>query len=113
MMLGIADGQSKEPWKVICIIMYDIASNKVRTQVAKYLLRKGCSRIQKSIFMACLEPSAFAKIKEDLAEVQACYDNLDSIIIAPVSMEMLNSMKIIGKNVDVDVITHSCNTLFF
>ena len=105
MMLGLADVHVKEPWKMICFIMYDIASNKVRTQVAKYLLRQGCSRIQKSIFMACLEPAAYAKIKEDLAEVQACYDNMDSIIIAPISMEMLNSMKVIGQNVDIDVIT--------
>ncbi|MBQ3950872.1 MAG: CRISPR-associated endonuclease Cas2, partial [Bacteroidales bacterium] len=32
--------------------MYDIASNKVRRAVVKYLQRRGCHRVQRSIFLA-------------------------------------------------------------
>ena len=62
--------------------MYDIESNKVRNQVAKYLLRKGCFRVQRSIFLADLNNQDYEQIRSDLSEVQACYDNHDSIMIS-------------------------------
>lgn len=99
--------------RMLFFVMYDIESNKVRYNVVKYLERMGCHRIQKSIFLADLARDKYDSIREDLAEVQALYDNHDSIIICPVSSELLNSMKIIGKSINVDVITHSKNTLFF
>ena len=37
---------------MIYFVMYDIEDNKVRVQVSKYLIKKGCQRIQKSIFLA-------------------------------------------------------------
>ncbi len=98
---------------MLFFVMYDIESNKVRYNVVKYLERMGCHRIQKSIFLADLSRDKYDSIREDLSEVQALYDNHDSIIICPVSSELLNSMKIIGKSINVDVITHSKNTLFF
>lgn len=98
---------------MLFFVMYDIESNKVRYNVVKYLERMGCHRIQKSIFLADLSREKYDAIREDLAEVQALYDNHDSIIVCPVSSELLNSMKIIGKSINVDVITHTKNTLFF
>lgn len=94
-------------------VMYDIESNKVRYNVVKYLERMGCYRIQKSIFLADLSIEKYEKIKCDLAEVQACYENEDSIIVCPVSSDLLRSMKIIGQQINLDIITHSKNTLFF
>ena len=93
--------------------MYDIESNKVRNQVAKYLLRKGCFRVQRSIFLADLNNQDYEQIRSDLLEVQACYDNHDSIMIVPISTDFLRSMKIIGKSIDIDIIMNSKNTLFF
>lgn len=98
---------------MLFFVMYDIESNKVRRYVVKYLERQGCTRIQKSIFLADLEMSKFNEIKNDLAEVQAVYENNDSILVVPITTEYLRSMKIIGQNIDIDVITHSRNTLFF
>ena len=98
---------------MLFFVMYDIESNKVRRYVVKYLERQGCTRIQKSIFLADLEMSKFNEIKNDLAEVQAVYENNDSILVVPITTEYLRSMKIIGQNIDTDVITHSRNTLFF
>ena len=93
--------------------MYDIESYKVRYHIAKYLERKGCTRIQRSIFLADLDKTIYDQIKNDLAEVQSLYDNHDSIIVCPVSTDQLQAMKIIGEDLNIDIITHSRNTLFF
>jgi len=34
------------------VVHYDIENNKIRNYIAKYLERKGCIRVQKSIFIA-------------------------------------------------------------
>ncbi|MDR0891128.1 MAG: CRISPR-associated endonuclease Cas2, partial [Mediterranea sp.] len=91
-------------------IMYDIENNRVRSLIVKYLLRKGCMRIQKSIFLADLPHEQYAEIKESLAEVQAQYDNHDSIIVCPISTDLLRSMRVIGKNIDVDIVLKTQNT---
>ena len=111
-LLTISDNQRKCT-DMLFFVMYDIAHNKVRNMVAKYLIKRGCYRIQKSIFLADLPPEDFSKIKSDLAEVQAAYDNNDSILIVPISTDYLKSMKIIGQNIDVDLIMRNKNTLFF
>lgn len=106
--------QSKRPAdNMLFFVMYDIESNKVRHQVVKYLLKNGCTRVQKSIFLADLPLSVYETIKSDLAEVQACYENNDSILIVPISTDYLQAMKVIGQSIDVDIITRSKNTLFF
>ena len=94
-------------------VMYDIENDKVRNQVVKYLLKKGCMRIQKSIFLADLEHAIYAQIKDDLADVQSCYENNDSIIVCPISTDHLRALRIIGKNIDMDIVLKNKNTLFF
>jgi len=94
-------------------IMYDIESNKVRYNIVKYLERMGCYRMQKSIFLGNLSMEKYEKIKSDMVEVQSLYENHDSIIVCPVSSDILRSMKIIGQNINLDVITQNKNTLFF
>jgi len=98
---------------MLFFVMYDIESNKVRYNVVKYLERQGCMRIQKSIFLADLPSEKYQAIKSDLAEVQSLYDNHDSIIVCPVSLDLLQSMKIIGKNIDMHIVIKDTNTLFF
>ena len=93
--------------------MYDITSNKVRTTIAKFLLKKGCTRVQKSIFMADMPSDEVQDIAQKLTEIQKMYDNNDSILIVPLSEDYARAMKIIGQEVDIDLILHSKNTLFF
>lgn len=112
-ILGLTERIKKTPNKMLFFVMYDIEDNKVRRLVSKYLLRKGCTRIQKSVFLAETPIEIFSDIKNDLSEVQAAYDNNDSIIILPITTDYLRMMKIIGQNIDIDIITHSKNTLFF
>lgn len=112
-ILGLVNQPKKRVGRMLFFVMYDIESNKVRRYVVKYLERQGCTRIQKSIFLADLEIAKFNQIKSDLTEVQAAYENCDSILVVPITTEYLRAMKIIGQNISIDVITHSCNTLFF
>ena len=111
-ILGIINKKHSQ-FRMTFFVMYDIENNKVRNQVVKYLLRKGCMRIQKSIFLADLEHEVYAQIKDDLTAVQACYENSDSIIVCPISADYLQALRIIGKNIDIDIVLKSRNTLFF
>lgn len=112
-VLGLCANGRKRQGKMLFFVMYDIESNKVRNLVCKYLIRNGCSRIQRSIFLADQSVDVYNKIREDLAQVQECYDNEDSIIVLPVTTDYLKMMKVIGKNLNMDIITRSKTTLFF
>ena len=112
-ILGIVHQTKKQSGNMLFFIMYDIESNKVRYNIVKYLERMGCYRIQKSIFLANLSMEKYEQIKKDMVEVQSLYENHDSIIVCPVSSDILRSMKIFGQNINLDVITQSKKTLFF
>lgn len=112
-VLGIVKQFTKNDNKMIYFVMYDIENNKVRTQVAKYLIKKGCTRVQKSIFLANTDRAVYNEIQTDLKEVQECYENNDSILLVPVSTDEIKAMKIIGQNVDFDLIMQNKTTLFF
>lgn len=111
-LLGLAQETINNPAKMTFLVMYDIASDKVRTLVAKYLERLGLSRVQKSVFMGCADRKVFNQLKSDLADVQAAYDNDDSIILIPISADMAKSMRLIGRELDIDIILQSRNILF-
>lgn len=112
-VLNIVNNDKRPASNMLFFVMYDIESNKVRNQVVKYLLKNGCTRVQKSVFLADISNNVYDKIRQDLAAVQACYENNDSILVVPISTDYLNAMKIIGKNVEIDVITKKKSTLFF
>ncbi|KAA6328207.1 CRISPR-associated endoribonuclease Cas2 [termite gut metagenome] len=112
-ILGIIQQFNRPVTNMLFFVMYDIESNKVRYHIAKYLIRKGCTRVQRSIFLADLNSTAYEEVKKDLTEVQAMYDNNDSILVVPISTDYLLAMKVIGKSLDVDLIMHNKNTLFF
>lgn len=112
-ILGTLKLNNSVNYKMLYFIMYDIEDNKVRYYLSKYLIKKSCIRIQKSIFLANTSREVFESIKKDLQEVQSFYENSDSILIVPISIEFLNSMKIIGHNIDIDLIIQTKNTYFF
>ncbi|MGL4410839.1 MAG: CRISPR-associated endonuclease Cas2 [Bacteroidales bacterium] len=113
LVISIVKSRSLTPGNMLFFVMYDIEDNRVRTQISKYLIKKGCIRIQKSIYLADLKREKFDEIHSDLAQVQACYDNKDSILIVPISTDYLQSMKMIGKDIDADLIINPKNTIFF
>lgn len=86
---------------MIFFVMYDIESDRVRKQIADYLIEKGCERIQKSVYVANLPAQTYAEIGHDLKEVQEAYDNQDSILVLPISGDQLSAMRIIGEEIDL------------
>lgn len=111
-ILAIIKDKPKKPGDMIYIIMYDIESNKVRSEIAKFLIKKGCTRIQKSVYLIKNKPGHIMKIYKSLVEVQQAYDNQDSIILIPVDVSSLKSMKLIGKKINLERIIEKPNTLF-
>lgn len=104
---------TRRPEEMYCFIMYDIENNRVRTMVAKYLEKKGCIRVQKSVFFAQLHRNMHRDITETLRKIQQTYDNRDSIMVLPVAEDMLNKLACIGKEFEWEVLTGSRHTLFF
>ena len=105
--------QRKKSTEMICFILYDISDHKVRREVSKYLLRKGCQRVQKSVFLVKVEHKLFREIHETLTVIQECYENNDSILLVPISENELQKMKMIGQNLCFEFTMGKKNTLFF
>jgi CRISPR-associated protein Cas2 len=105
--------QKKKTKEMICFIMYDIEDNKIRTAVAKYLLKKGCQRVQKSVFLGKMDYPMFRDMHQTLQELQEAYDNDDSILLVPISENELQKMKMIGRNISFELTLGQRNTLFF
>lgn len=112
-LFDITKNNQIPPENMLFLVMYDIENDKVRNEIAKYLIRKGCMRIQKSVYIANLKRKTFDEISKTLREVQQMYENNDSILLIPVSSDEVRAMKIIGQNVDIDLILGNRNTLFF
>ena len=112
-ILGLFGRAKEKTGAMIYFIMYDIEDNRIRRYIAKYLEEKGCIRIQKSIFLTESQRQEFNEIHTTLREVQEVYDNTDSIVMVPVATDQLRAMKLIGKNVDMDIFLGNKNTLFF
>ncbi len=112
-MLNIIKASPVKATEMIYLIMYDISEDKVRYQIAKYLEKRGCIRIQKSVFIARSENKHFQEISETLKEVNSYYQNEDSIILVPINASDVRAMKLIGKNVQIEAIVDKPNTLFF
>lgn len=111
-ILGIIQKNPLKSTTMNYLILYDIEKDKVRNIVAKYLLSKGCIRIQKSVFLAHTDHNKFDEIKNTLSEINEVYDNKDSIILIPINVSDARSMKLIGQNVNIDQIIDPPNTVF-
>ena len=112
-LLQLVKDPNKNKFDMVYLVMYDIENNKVRTLIAKYLLSKGCIRIQKSVYVARTHHSTFEEIRMTLKEIQEAYDNEDSIILTPVQTTNIQSMKIIGKNIELGSLIDPPTTLFY
>lgn len=112
-ILGIVQAAPKKATTMNYLILYDIENNKVRRLISKYLEQQGCVRIQKSVFMANTDHPRFHTIYETLKDINSYYENADSIILVPVNVADVRSMKLIGSNVNIEVLTDPKTTYFF
>lgn len=111
-ILGILRDKPLKSTTMNYLIMYDIQNNKVRNLVSKYLLKNGCTRVQKSVFLVHSDHKKFDQIRQTLAEINDVYENEDSIILVPLNISDARSMKLIGKNVNIAQIIDPPNTVF-
>ncbi len=112
-VLHFVKSQKHRPDKMIFLILYDIENSKIRTQIAKYLIKEGCIRIQKSVYLAHLPRTTYVEISQTLKDVQQMYENNDSILFLPVPSDAISAMKILGQQLELDFILDNKNTLFF
>jgi len=98
---------------MLYLIMYDIENNKIRTHIAKYLTKKGCLRIQKSVYLAKSSVSVMKDISKTLKEINEVYQNQDSIFVLPVPEEKFSNITVIGQNIEFEIVTKPKNVLFF
>ena len=112
-VMEIINKENRNHTSVYSFITYDIEDDKIRGHIAKYLQRLGLIRVQYSVFFGDIHRDDFNKIKETLKEINDMYENHDSIFIIPIGEDVLNKTKVIGKNVDFEVIAEIRSTLFF
>jgi len=112
-LLHIVKAHPMKATDMLSLIMYDIEDNRVRNIIARYLIRKGCIRIQKSVYFLRAHHRVYKEIAEALKQVQASYDNQDSIILVPIPHDVPGSMQIIGKEIHITRLVDHPNTLFF
>jgi len=112
-VLHLLDNETNTAGSMIFMILYDIENTKVRTQIAKYLIRSGCVRIQKSVYLAHLPRNTYHDLYQTLKEVQELYDNNDSLLFLPLPTDSVAAMKILGQQIELDFILDNKNTLFF
>lgn len=98
---------------MLCFVMYDIEDNRIRKKIADYLIEKGLQRVQKSVFLGQLHQKAYQEVYQTMHALQAAYENEDTIMIVPVAEQDLRSMRLIGREVDMEITLGRANTLFF
>ncbi|WP_448518903.1 CRISPR-associated endonuclease Cas2 [Rhodoflexus sp.] len=98
---------------MLCFVMYDIEDNRIRKKIADYLIEKGLQRVQKSVFLGQLHQKAYQEIYQTMHALQAAYENEDTIMIVPVAEQDLRSMRLIGREVNMEITLGRANTLFF
>lgn len=102
----------KNPKAMNCFIFYDIEDNRLRVQIAKYLLEKGTQRVQKSVYLANISKKIYDEIFDTLIAMEPVYGNNDSIFMVPIGEYHLAEMKMVGKDVDMSFSKSSQHVIF-
>lgn len=104
--------RTRKPGYAMFFVMYDIENNRVRRIIAKYLEKKGCVRIQKSVYFADIKRRVYVEVRDTLKAVNDMYENNDSIFFIPVSEDNLDKLGVIGRNIDFEYMTRHVTTMF-
>jgi CRISPR-associated protein Cas2 len=70
-------------------------------------------RIQKSLYLAKSSRVTYNEIHDALRDINAMYNNHDSIIVLPVPEEKFKNIKLIGQNIEFEIVTKEHNVMFF
>ena len=96
---------------MLFFVMYDIEDHKIRRHISKYLIRGGCLRIQKSVFIGQASHKQYREIADTLEEVNSMYSNGDSILVLPITRETVAQLQVIGKDLNYKMVTSPPNVL--
>lgn len=111
-LFEILNRNYENPKAMNCFIFYDIENNKLRVQLAKYFLRKGAQRIQKSVYLANISKKIYEEIFETLVELEQVLGERDSIFMVPIGEYHLAEMRMVGKDVDMSFSRGSQHVIF-
>ncbi|VVB92948.1 CRISPR-associated endoribonuclease Cas2 1 [uncultured archaeon] len=92
-------------------VVYDIADNTTRKNVARICLDKGLYRVQKSVFLGNLN----ANERDSLAlECEDAIDpGADSVYVFPMDDESFKKVKLLGQAFDKELVSDEVLTKFF
>lgn len=112
-IIEIIDNLSQSDISMIpFFVSYDISNNRVRTHIMNYLLQKGMTRLQRSVYFGQVNTRVFNQIKKSLQEINSVLEPNDSIFLLPVNREICNRMNFIGMDMALEVTQPHQHTLF-
>ncbi len=112
MLFQILQRNFQNPKAMNCFIFYDIEDNRLRVQIAKYLLAKGAQRVQKSVYLANISKQIYNDIFATFVEMEPVYAKNDSIFMVPIGEYHLAEMRMIGKDVDMSFSRSNSHVIF-
>lgn len=80
------------------LISYDISANNPRLKAARFLLRAGCFRLQKSVYLGTLSDARFHRLRRDLDTLRARprWSSTDQILLLPLHQYSRDHLLTIG-----------------
>ncbi len=92
-------------------VVYDIADNTTRKNVARICLDKGLYRVQKSVFLGSLNSNDRDSLAIECEEI--IDPDVDSVYVFPMDEESFRKVKLLGQAFDKDLVSDEVLTKFF
>ncbi|MCT4507854.1 MAG: CRISPR-associated endonuclease Cas2 [Tepidibacter sp.] len=92
-------------------VIYDIASDKTRRDIAKQCKNIGLYRVQKSVFLGTIDDNNLDELKlraENMVDLEK-----DSVYVFPMSRAELKKAGLIGQAFDNELVTDELISKFF
>lgn len=86
------------------LISYDIQEDNLRLKVSKFLLKRGCERIQKSVFVSMeMSNKEFKTFEQKLGDlVKNKFQSSDSIWVVSIPRQQLEESLCLGSRTALD-----------
>lgn len=92
-------------------VVYDIADNTTRKNVARICLDKGLYRVQKSVFLGSLNSNERDSLAVECEEI--IDPDVDSVYVFPMDNESFKKVKLLGQAFDKELVSDEILTKFF
>jgi CRISPR-associated protein Cas2 len=96
-------------------ITYDISDDRLRNRLSKTLAKRGCWRLQKSVFLAPdFDPVEISKLRTELMQILASKRSpSDSLLCLPVERDLLSDNFWVPADLPADVLTKKIYKMLF